>query len=42
MKLCLSYCAIDWEEVLLGNPIDLTVHCRIGGARLQRDFARAA
>jgi len=42
MKLCLSYCAIDWEEVLLGNPIDLTVHCRIGGARLQRDLARAA
>ena len=24
------------------NPIDLTVHLRIGGAKLQRDLARAA
>ena len=34
--------AIDREEVPPGNPIDLTVHRRIGGARLQRDLARAA
>jgi hypothetical protein len=37
-----SYRAIDREEVPPGNPIDLTVHRRIGGARLQRDLARAA
>jgi hypothetical protein len=37
-----SYRAIDREEVAPGNPIDLTVHRRIGGARLQRDLARAA
>ncbi len=34
--------AIDREEVPPGNPADLTVHRRIGGARLQRDLARAA
>jgi hypothetical protein len=37
-----SYRAIDREEVAPGNPIDVTVHRRIGGARLQRDLARAA
>jgi len=37
-----SYRTIDREEVPPGNPIDLTVHRRIGGARLQRDLARAA
>jgi hypothetical protein len=37
-----SYRAIDRVEVPPGNPIDLTVHRRIGGARLQRDLARAA
>ena len=37
-----SYRAIDREEVAPGNPIDLTIHRRIGGARLQRDMARAA
>jgi hypothetical protein len=42
MKPRPSYRAIDREEVPPGNPIDLTVHCRIGGARLQRDLARAA
>jgi hypothetical protein len=42
MKLRPSYRAIDGEEVPPGNPIDLTVHRRIGGAKLQRDLARAA
>ena len=42
MKPRPSYRAIDREEVAPGNPIDLTVHRRIGGARLQRDLARAA
>jgi hypothetical protein len=37
-----SYRAIDREEVPPGNPIDLAVHRRIGGARLQRELARAA
>jgi hypothetical protein len=37
-----KYSDIDREEVPPGNPIDLTVHHRIGGARLQRDLARAA
>jgi len=37
-----SYRTIDREEVPPGNPIDLTVHRRIDGARLQRDLARAA
>jgi len=37
-----SYRAIDREEVPPGNTIDLTVHRRIGGARLQSDLARAA
>jgi hypothetical protein len=37
-----KYSDIDREEVAPGNPIDLTVHRRIGGARLQRDLARAA
>jgi hypothetical protein len=37
-----SYRAIDREEVPPGNPIDLTVHRRIGGPRLQRGLARAA
>ena len=37
-----SYRAIDREEVPPGNPIDLTVHCRIGGAKALRDVARAA
>jgi hypothetical protein len=37
-----SYRAIDREEVPPGNPIDLSVHRRVGGARLQRDLARAA
>ncbi len=37
-----SYRAIDRDEVPPGNPIDLAVHRRIGGARLQRDLARAA
>jgi hypothetical protein len=42
MKPRPSYRAIDREEVPPGNPIDLTVHRRIGGARLQRELARAA
>jgi hypothetical protein len=42
MKPRTNYRAIDQEEVPPGNPIDLTVHRRIGGARLQRDLARAA
>jgi hypothetical protein len=42
MKPRPSYRAIDREEVPPGNPIDLTVHRRISGARLQRDLARAA
>jgi len=42
MKPRPSYRAIDREEVPPGNPVDLTVHRRIGGARLQRDLARAA
>jgi hypothetical protein len=37
-----SYREIDRGEVPPGNPIDLTVHRRIGGARLQSDLARAA
>ena len=37
-----KYSDIDREEVPPKNPIDLTVHHRIGGARLQRDLARAA
>jgi len=37
-----KYSDIDREEVPPGNQIDLTVHRRIGGARLQRDLARAA
>jgi hypothetical protein len=37
-----SYREIDREEIPPGNPIDLTVHRRIGGARLQRELARAA
>jgi len=37
-----SYRAIDREEIPPGNPIDLTVHRRIGGPRLQRDLAHAA
>jgi hypothetical protein len=37
-----SYLAIDREEVAPGNPIDLSVHRRIGGAKLQHDLARAA
>ena len=42
MKPRPSYRAIDREEVPPGNPIDLTVHRRIGGPRLQRDLARGA
>lgn len=37
-----SYRAIDREEVSPGNPVDLTVHRRVGGARLQRELARTA
>ena len=42
MKPRPSYREIDHEEVAPGNPIDLTIHRRIGGAPLQRDLARAA
>ena len=42
MKARPSYRAIDRQEVPPGNPIDLAVHRRIGGARLQRDLAHAA
>ena len=37
-----SYRAIDREEVPPGNPVDLTVHRRVGGAKAQRQLARAA
>ena len=37
-----TYRDIDRDEVPPGNSIDLTVHRRVGGARTQRELARAA
>lgn len=42
MKRRPSYRAIDREEDGPGNPIDLTVHHRTGGAKSQLQLARAA
>ena len=42
MKRRPTYRTVDREEVPAGNPIDLTVHRRVGGARLQREHGIAA